>query len=333
MINVTLKELEKIKNDAPLFSEEYFEAVKNIAKFYYDNQAYSKALNELKLIENKGFKEEWLNFCIVAAVLHTNSKNYFENPKKHFFERLNKYTDAEFDNQRKAIFKEALNIFIDGFRNIFHKIDEDAFYAEAELLNLTTSDEWKKFIDVVCPSRKNDFLTVLSKECEDDNPSEIDRLRSENKKLKEELETLKNSKNLQIVEKHENVPENFDKIKILIVGDTQPNVQELYGKAKKRFNLEKQNFDIWNDYDKIVKLVSRIKPYENKYNAIILGPMPHKTSGSGDCSSFIENLKKNPEGYPYCIEAKDKRGTLKINVSSFLEALARIMEHLHSFPE
>jgi hypothetical protein len=48
--------------------------------------------------------------------------------------------------------------------------------------------------------------------------------------------------------------------------------------------------------------------------------MPHKTTGMGDCSSIIANIKNHPEEYPKLTELRDATG-LKISKQSFSDAI------------
>ncbi len=93
----------------------------------------------------------------------------------------------------------------------------------------------------------------------------------------------------------------------------------------KTYNFEA---DITSDYDKITNLDFRKFRYNDKYAAIIVGPMPHSVKGKGDYSSGIEMLKNEP-GYPDVVECITSE-KLKITKASIKKALQEVNYKLMS---
>ena len=107
--------LEQEKENIRLFSERYFEITKQLAQLYYRQKEYRLALNRLQILENSANPPEWVNLYIAASLIQSADLNYFRLPERHFFNRLNNVdvTNESAVNQRNAIFKDALRIFIE----------------------------------------------------------------------------------------------------------------------------------------------------------------------------------------------------------------------------
>ena len=119
--------------------------------------------------------------------------------------------------------------------------------------------------------------------------------------------------------------------KIFVVGEFK-NVGCALKKIKENHGLDGNCFEIHPDYYKAKNATNRIKPYSSAYAAIIAGAMPHATKDSGDYSSIVEKWKRE-EGYPYTVEARTKSGTVKLTLTSFVEAVERVINHLQAMPE
>ena len=111
--------------------------------------------------------------------------------------------------------------------------------------------------------------------------------------------------------------------KILVIGQPVVSIDKLLGIVK-NYGYEKNDFVFWDDYDKIKSYAERMAG--GSFTGIIAGPMPHKVSGLGEYSSFIEKMKQ--PGYPYMEEARSESGELKITKNSFRKALEGLTKHL-----
>lgn len=84
--------------------------------------------------------------------------------------------------------------------------------------------------------------------------------------------------------------------KILVLGDSRTNKSHLTGVAKS-LGFAKDRFEFYLDYNGSKKYNYTKLRYSNKYAAIIVGPIPHSTSGKGNYSSAIVAMETE-NGYP-----------------------------------
>ncbi len=124
-----------------------------------------------------------------------------------------------------------------------------------------------------------------------------------------------------VVYEEEWMPVEKNRSKIMVFGNLSGNVSDYYLTAKK-LGISKENIEFKSDYDELKRYdVSNFKN-SSSYSDIIVGPMPHKTTGMGDTSSFVAEMKNNPGEYPKVTEAL-VNGKLKITKTSFENALRR----------
>ena len=103
---------------------------------------------------------------------------------------------------------------------------------------------------------------------------------------------------------------------IKFLGNIKSSIIAYIKYLAKTYNFEA---DITSDYDKITNLDFRKFRYNDKYAAIIAGPMPHSVKGKGSYSSGLEMLKNEP-GYPDVFECITSE-KLKVTKSSVWKAL------------
>lgn len=113
--------------------------------------------------------------------------------------------------------------------------------------------------------------------------------------------------------------------KILVIGRTDISTEKLTG-VSKGYGYEKNDFVFWDDYGKIKSYAERLDCGTYSFSGIIAGPMPHKVSGLGECSSFIEKMKR--PGFPHMEEARSENGELKLTKHSFRKALEKMTRYL-----
>lgn len=110
--------------------------------------------------------------------------------------------------------------------------------------------------------------------------------------------------------------------KIVILGASEVQEKVLFGIAK-TIGLSKGRFELCLDYEAIKHYNFRKLQFAPSYRVVLVGPMPHKTAGSGNFSSAIESMK-NEQGYPIVIELK--AGTeIKITKNNLREALVQLV--------
>lgn len=271
---------------------------------------------------------EWVNLHLTAAKLHRTRqapRGYFQSPKDEFFPRLDKADTSKpnFVLQRNAIFKEALRINAENY----YSIALDEFYTKAVEFGLETSSEWKNLILTRFPERKEYLPSEIEEELLEEEETETETEKKEEIPFSEAPRTEELRKT-----KKESVSKKLLKgKKIFVVGEFK-NVGCALKKIKENHGLDGNCFEIHPDYYKAKNATNRIKPYSSAYAAIIAGAMPHATKDSGDYSSIVEKWKRE-EGYPYTVEARTKSGTVKLTLTSFVEAVERVINHLQAMPE
>lgn len=107
--------------------------------------------------------------------------------------------------------------------------------------------------------------------------------------------------------------------KIAVLGASDVDAAHLLITAGK-MGLDKSRFEFCLDYDAIQKYNFRKLQYSDKYRLILVGPMPHSTTGTSDSSSVIAEMEKHPEMYPR-IYRMTAGSALKITKSGFKDVL------------
>ncbi len=111
--------------------------------------------------------------------------------------------------------------------------------------------------------------------------------------------------------------------KIIILGESAINQNEISGIAK-TLGLNKDRFEYCLDYEEVKNYNYSKLQYEPKYRLVLVGPMPHKTSGSGGSSSVIAEMEKTI-GYPKVVRLSSN-SQLKITKTNLKEALKKQIE-------
>lgn len=105
--------------------------------------------------------------------------------------------------------------------------------------------------------------------------------------------------------------------KIVVLGSSQVKKNDLLGIITS-LGLDKNRFEFYLDYEKFVSYPFSKLQYNPKYRLVIVGSMPHSTSGKGNSSSAIANMEKQ-NGYPKIIRLGSNN--LKITKTNFKTAL------------
>lgn len=110
--------------------------------------------------------------------------------------------------------------------------------------------------------------------------------------------------------------------KIVVLGGSECPENRLLGVAKD-LGLDKKRFEFCLDYEDTVRYDYRSLQYQAQYRVILAGPIPHKTSGTGEYASLISKLENEP-GYPKVIRLTANQA-LKITKSNFKAALEELL--------
>ena len=106
--------------------------------------------------------------------------------------------------------------------------------------------------------------------------------------------------------------------KIVVLGGPMTKENHLLGIAK-QYGLDKNCFEFCLSYDKAKKYQYHKLKNTEKYAAIIVGPIPHSTTGKGDYSSAIAAMEGD-EKYPPVFRVE------KITGASFRSVLNRMLD-------
>ena len=104
--------------------------------------------------------------------------------------------------------------------------------------------------------------------------------------------------------------------KIAVLGGSMAKSQHLLGIAK-QLGFQKNQFEFCLSYDEMKTYHFDKLRNSAKYAAIVVGPIPHSTTGTGNYSSVITAMEKD-EGYPPVFRVE------KITRSSFRNIVTQI---------
>jgi hypothetical protein len=161
-------------------------------------------------------------------------------------------------------------------------------------------------------SQPLDLVQTLQHELTCEKLEEIITTLTEPDKLKEFLKLLDHK--IPILEEYN--PYNHGKIAVL--GGSIANKQHLQG-ISKQLGFNKNRFEYFLSYDEMKTFRFNKLRNINKYAAIIAGPMPHSTSGTGTYSSAIAAME-NDDDYPPVFRIE------KITNSSFRNIVKYMMD-------
>lgn len=112
--------------------------------------------------------------------------------------------------------------------------------------------------------------------------------------------------------------------KVIVLGASAVNVDKLRSTAKKA-GFDPNRFEFHLDYNRLKHFDFGKVRDTMGYVAIFAGPMPHKTPGAEEASSFLARVENNPDGYPTLIKLK-AGNDLKITNNSFKHALGQLAQ-------
>lgn len=109
--------------------------------------------------------------------------------------------------------------------------------------------------------------------------------------------------------------------KILVVGDSRVNKNDLIGIAK-QYGLKESRIDFQLDYIKLHNFDFGNLRNSFTYSDVLVGPLPHKVEGIDGFSSFLAMVEANPEEFPK-ITRLESSNELKITKESFKNGLLK----------
>lgn len=84
--------------------------------------------------------------------------------------------------------------------------------------------------------------------------------------------------------------------RIVVIGASEVPERHLMGVAKS-LGIDKDRFEFYLDYEDGKKFEYSKLYYQSNYSLVMVGPMPHSSTGKGDYSSAIAAMEAT-EGYP-----------------------------------
>lgn len=103
--------------------------------------------------------------------------------------------------------------------------------------------------------------------------------------------------------------------KILVIGESQIKLNVLKAIIK-NLGIDFNRFEFCLDYKDAKSYHYEKLRYNSNYSLVLVGAMPHKTSGTGEFSSAIARMEQE-DGFPPVVRFKD----LKITKTTLKEAL------------
>ena len=119
--------------------------------------------------------------------------------------------------------------------------------------------------------------------------------------------------------------------KVLIIGGTKVKDKDIKGIAK-TYGISSDRLDLHLDFMEIKGFDISELQYSNKYDCILIGPIPHKTPNIGNYDSMISMLE-NERNYPPFQKITTKRGDLKITKESIKKGFQWMKNHIDKSSE
>ena len=117
----------------------------------------------------------------------------------------------------------------------------------------------------------------------------------------------------------------FPNGKILVIGGQSVGIDKLRMTANK-VGLDIGRFEFLLDYEKAQTYNYGDLAYNSKYRVILMGQVPHSTTGTAHSGSVLAELENHPDKYPRVVALRTETGELKITKSNFRKTLEMLME-------
>lgn len=145
------------------------------------------------------------------------------------------------------------------------------------------------------------------------------------KVLKEVVEASYNNKISEVLEKYGLQDEieysyyDINNSKILVVGDSRVNKNDLIGIAKS-VGIRENRLEFELDYTRLHNYDFGNLRNSMTYSDVLVGPLPHRVEGIDGYSSFLAMVEASPEDFPKVIRL-ESANELKITKESFKNGL------------
>ena len=114
--------------------------------------------------------------------------------------------------------------------------------------------------------------------------------------------------------------------KIIVLGGTEVKEKNLRGVCKELGFTDKDRFEFYLDYEHLKNFDYRRLQWNSEYRLVLVGPMPHKTAGTGEFNSAISAMKSPNQGYPRVIKLQ-AGNSLKITKQNFTDTLRNQLDN------
>ena len=124
-----------------------------------------------------------------------------------------------------------------------------------------------------------------------------------------------------------NANDNFHSLpigNIVVLGGSEVKERHLRGVCKELGFTDKERFEFYLDYETLQKFKYKDLQWNDSYRVLLVGPAPHKTSGTGEYASLLSALENEP-GFPRIVKMATGN-ELKITKSNFKAKLTELLE-------
>ena len=111
---------------------------------------------------------------------------------------------------------------------------------------------------------------------------------------------------------------------IVVLGGSEVKERHLRGVCKELGFTDKDRFEFYLDYETLQKFKYNDLQWNDSYRVLLVGPAPHKTSGTGEYASLLSALEKEP-GFPRIVKMTTGN-ELKITKSNFKATLNGLLD-------
>ncbi len=116
----------------------------------------------------------------------------------------------------------------------------------------------------------------------------------------------------------------FENGKILVIGEQTVSIEHLRMIVKK-LGLNVDRFEFVLDYYKAQTYEYKKLEYNANYRAVLVGAVPHSTTGTGQSSNLLTEMESHPDKYPRIIALRTKSGELRITENGFKRAVQQLL--------
>jgi hypothetical protein len=345
--------------------QEFLDAVLRFARQHIKYKQWTDARNLLSLADQLDEKPPgWVSNYLAKLLYETDPEFAYEHPEQVLDKLVDGFSQPNFRQHAVNVLREFLESAREAFedcaaaddavalKRFKEKVQSYLSKKSARVLRdqtveaaLTAPGILSKPAEELTPDRLDvdfrpqaearEYISQLESQVSDliarvsDLESTVDELATENIRLYSELEQIteaytKAGEDVDETGRRES-PIAIERLKVLVLGAIQVKKKDIFG-ILKRLGVEKRNIHFVG-YDEAKTLKIDSWQYNCPYDGILIGPVPHSSSGTGSYSSLVERLK-NEEGFPPTMEARTDAGGLKITKSSFRSSMTKLLDKI-----